>query len=175
MDEPDAALARMKNRYRKMIESEWTTLWEGWGVGAEGFGGGSYNHGWAGGPVTLMHEYMAGIRPTSPAFATYTVRPQLGSLTNINCASNTPKGLVKVEIIRDSARFRLKLTSPEKTTATVHLPLKKYGHRAIRVNDRPLWRNGKPNGEIPGITPDGEADGYTRFTVAPGTWEFETR
>lgn len=175
MGEPDAALARMKKRYGKMVESEWTTLWEGWGVGAEGFGGGSYNHGWAGGPLTLMHEYMAGIRPTSPAFATYSVKPQPGSLTKIKAASRTPKGLVKVEIQRERGRFLLKLASPEQTTATVHLPLKEYGHRAVRVNGLPLWLNGKSNGEIPGITPDGEADGWTRFTVAPGTWNFESR
>lgn len=175
MGEPDAALARMKKRYAKMVESEWTTLWEGWGVGAEGFGGGSYNHGWAGGPLTLMHEYMAGIRPTSPAFASYSVKPQLGSLTQIKCASHTPKGLVKVDILREPKRFLLELTSPAETTATVHLPLRKSGHTAIRVNGMPLWLNGKPNGEIPGITPDGEADGWIRFTVAPGTWSFETR
>lgn len=175
MSQPEAALTRMKHRYRNMVESEWTTLWEGWGVGAEGFGGGSYNHGWAGGPLTLMHESMAGIRPTSPAFATYTVRPQLGTIQNIQCASHTPKGLVKVEIRRQPDRFQLKLTSPEKTTATVCFPLQTYGHRAIRVNDKPLWLNGKPNGQIPGITPAGQADGWTRFTVAPGTWNFETR
>ena len=175
MNEAEAALARMKKRYSKMVASEWTTLWEGWGIGAEGFGGGSYNHGWAGGPLTLMHEYMAGIRPTSPAFATYSVRPQLGTLTRITCASNTPKGLVQVEMVREAERFRLKLTAPGQTTATVHLPLVKYGHRVIRVNERPLWLNGKPNGEIPGITPAGEAEGWTRFTVAPGIWEFETR
>lgn len=144
-------------------------------MGAEGFGGGSYNHGWAGGPLTLMHEYMAGIRPTTPAFATYSVKPQLGTLTQIHCASHTLKGLVKVEINRKPESFQLKLTSPDKSIATVSLPLKKYGHSAIRVNDEPLWLNGKPNGEIPGITPDGEADGWIRFTVALGTWKFETR
>ena len=175
MGGPDAALARMKKRYGKMVASEWSTLWEGWGVGAEGFGGGTYNHGWSGGPLTLMHEYMAGIQPTSPAFATYTVRPQLGALTKINCASHTPKGLVRVEIFREPKRFLLMLTSPEQTTATVCLPLEQYGLRAIRVGDRPLWLDGKPNGEIPGITPIGPSDGWTRFTVAPGTWTFEAR
>ena len=61
------------------------------------------------------------------------------------------------------------------STATVYLPLKEFGHTAIRVNEQPLWLNGKSNGEIPGITPAGEADGWTRFTVAPGTWIFESR
>ena len=175
MNEPDAALARMKTRYAKMVESPLSTLWEGWGVGADGYGGGSYNHGWAGGPLTLMHEYAAGIKPTSPAFATYEVKPQLGPLKNVEAASHTVKGLVRVDMQRDAKHFQLKLTSPKETTATVCFPLKEYGHTAIRVNDRPLWLNGKPNGEVPGITPAGEADGWTRFTAAPGTWAFETR
>jgi hypothetical protein len=175
MDEPEAAITRMKTRYAKMVESPLSTLWEGWGIGAEGFGGGSYNHGWAGGPLTLMHEYAAGIQPTSPAFATYRVKPQLGHLSKINCASHTVKGLVKVDINREPGRFLLTLTSPEKTLATVHFPLKKNGHSTIRVNDQPLWRDGKSDGEIPGITPAGEADGWVTFAVAPGTWTFESR
>lgn len=175
MGEPDAAIARMKARYAKMVESPLTTLWEGWGVGAEGFGGGSYNHGWAGGPLTLMHEYAAGIQPVSPAFATYEVKPRLGLLKKIQAASHTAKGLVEVEIQRDAKSFHIKLTSPEDTTATVCLPLQLYNHSAIRVNSQPLWLDGKPIGEIPGVTPAGEADGWIRFTVAPGSWHFESR
>ena len=45
------ALHRMKIRYKDMVESPLTTLWEGWGIGNEGFGGGSYNHAWSGGPL----------------------------------------------------------------------------------------------------------------------------
>ena len=175
MDEPAAALARMKTRYAKMVESSLTTLWEGWGVGPEGYGGGSYNHGWAGGPLTLMHEYAAGIRPTSPGFATYTVKPQLGFLTEIICASHTVKGLVEVGIQRNEKAFQLKLISPNETVGTVYLPLKEYGHTAVRVNKQPLWLNGQPDGKIPGITPLGESDGWTRFRVEPGNWTFEAR
>lgn len=175
MDEPEAAFTRMKTRYAKMVESPLSTLWEGWGIGAEGFGGGSYNHGWAGGPLTLMHEYAAGIKPTSPAFATYEVKPQPGHLRKIKCVSNSVKGFVKVEINSEPERFQLILTSPAKTLATVHFPLKKHGNRAIRVNDQPLWLDGKSDGEIPGITPAGESDGWVTFTVAPGAWTFESR
>ena len=50
------ALNRMKLRYRAMIESPLTTLWEGWGIGSEGFGGGTYNHAWSGGPLTILHN-----------------------------------------------------------------------------------------------------------------------
>src|ERR1035441_7430937 len=75
MDDADAALARMKQRYQKMVASEYSTLWEGWGIGAEGYGGGSYNHGWSGGPLTLMMQYVVGIAPTSTGYATYHVQP----------------------------------------------------------------------------------------------------
>ena len=175
MNQPEAALARMKSRYAKMVESPLSTLWEGWGVGAEGYGGGSYNHGWAGGPLTLMHEYVAGVLPTAPAFATYEVKPRLGPLKRVQAVSHTLKGLVRVELQRAADSFRLRLDSPPETVATVCIPLGSLRHTAIRVNDRPLWLKGKPQGQVSGITPLGEADGWARFTVAPGTWSFESR
>ncbi len=45
----------------------------------------------------------------------------------------------------------------------------------MRLRLQPLWLNGKSNGQIPGITPLGEADGYARFTIDPGTWMLEAR
>jgi hypothetical protein len=167
MNQPDAAFARMKHRYSKMVESPLSTLWEGWGVGAEGFGGGSYNHGWAGGPLTLMHEYAAGITPTSPAFATYSVKPQLGHLTKINCVSHTVKGLVEVTIQRDPKHYRLQLTSPPETTATVWIPQSNTSAAAVCIN-------GKSVADFPQIKTLPSADGCVKFLVPPGKWLFES-
>ena len=47
-----SGLDRMKRRYEYMVNHELTTLWEDWRIG--GSGGGSINHGWAGGPLTLF-------------------------------------------------------------------------------------------------------------------------
>ena len=52
------ALERMKKRYYDMVESDLTTLWEGWGIGSKGFGGGSYNHAWSGGPLTILSQIL---------------------------------------------------------------------------------------------------------------------
>jgi hypothetical protein len=71
MNDTDAALNRMKHRYQKMVESPLSTLWEGWGIGKEGYGGGSYNHGWSGGPLTLLMEYVCGILPLEPGFSKF--------------------------------------------------------------------------------------------------------
>ncbi len=123
MGDATAALARMKSRYRKMVESEITTLWEGWGIGAEGYGGGSYNHGWSGGPLTLLMEYVAGISPTSPGFGTFQVMPQMGPLRHIRAVVPTVRGNVEVEIRREPGRFALNLVSPPGTPARVGLPV----------------------------------------------------
>jgi hypothetical protein len=120
-----------------------------------------------------MMQYVAGVTPTTPAYATYQVRPQLGHLKRVRTVTPTLKGPVEVAIQREICSFQLKLISPANTQATVCIPLASYGLTAIRVGGKPLWLKGKTNGEIPGITPAGEADGYICFTVAPGIWTFE--
>ncbi|MFP4367340.1 MAG: hypothetical protein ACOCU3_00265 [bacterium] len=47
---------------------EITTLWEGWGIGRSGYGGGSANHAWSGGGLTILSQYVAGIYPVEPAY-----------------------------------------------------------------------------------------------------------
>ncbi len=87
----------MKLRYAKQIDSELTTLWEGWGLGAEGFGGGTYNHAWSGGPLTVMSQRIAGLTPAAPAWAKYRLAPQLGSLQDVEAYAPTPAGELRVK------------------------------------------------------------------------------
>ena len=96
MGYPDDATARMKRRYRAMIDSELTTLWEGWGLGAEGFGGGTYNHAWSGGPLTVMSQRIAGLEPAEPAWGRYRLAPRLGSLRDVEAYAPTPAGELRV-------------------------------------------------------------------------------
>ncbi|MEY4387544.1 MAG: hypothetical protein RLY20_2827 [Verrucomicrobiota bacterium] len=168
MHEPDAAIARMKQRYQKMVESPYTTLWEGWGIGNEGFGGGTYNHGWSGGPMALMMEYLAGVTSTSPGFATFQVEPQLGPVTRIASTTHTVKGLIQVNIQRTANSFELTLKSPKGTSATVYLPLVKYGLKEVLVN-------GKPAGTVSAVCALEPTNGVARFVVEGGDWKFEVR
>ena len=169
MNDAEAGLARMKKRYQEMVDSQITTLWELFTLE------GTINHAWTGGPLTLLYQYVAGVSPTAPGFSSYQVKPQLGGLKNIHVAFDTIHGRIDTHIRREEKSFHLTLTSPQKTSATVCIPLAAHGLRAIRVGGQPLWLNEKANGQIPGITPLGERDGYTCFSVAPGTWEFEAR
>jgi hypothetical protein len=171
MGDTDAALARLKTRYQKMVESELTTLWEGWGIGSEGYGGGSYNHGWSGGPLTLLGEDVAGIAPTTPGFATYQVKPQLGSLRRVRTGLDTVKGHIAVSIERTETEFHLTLSSPPDTLATVALPLA----ATVTCNGQVVWPASATTNLPPGLTPLGIDATHLRFTVSPGTWDFLVR
>ncbi|MCX6873133.1 MAG: hypothetical protein NTW21_04905 [Verrucomicrobia bacterium] len=167
----------MKKRYAKMVEHpEYTTLWEGWGIGAEGFGGGTINHAWSGGPLTIMSQYFAGIAPTAPGFSTYSVYPQMGALKKITAKVVTAKGDIALKLSNAKEMFELDLTSPSGTQATVGIPvLTGETIMDVKVNGKALWSAGKVSGTIPGVRFIEATSRYVVFAVEPGTWSFSVR
>ncbi|MFD0861420.1 alpha-L-rhamnosidase C-terminal domain-containing protein [Sungkyunkwania multivorans] len=122
MGHDDFALQRMKQRFSKMVlNTTYSTLWEGWGIGAEGFGGGTTNHGWSGGGLTLLYQYATGIRPTSPGWNTFQIKPQPGPLKHIRAVVPSIKGDIRVEL-KNEESFILKVEIPKGTKASVYLP-----------------------------------------------------
>lgn len=169
MGEPAAALDRMRSRYQDMVESETSTLWELFSRD------GTLNHAWTGGPLALMHEFVAGIAPTAPAYDSYRVKPQLGGLKTVAAGFDSVKGRIELEIARQDDRFQLALDSPAGTKATVCIPLAEFGLKAVRVRGTTVWLNGKPAGSVPGLSPGPALDGHATFVVDPGEWSFEAR
>lgn len=128
------ALDRMKNRYSAMINSPLTTLWEGWGIGSEGFGGGSYNHAWSGGPLTIMSQYIAGIETVTPAFETFRVKPNPASLNFIKTVvplSNDREIIFSLH--KDNVSCKIRLVVPDGTKALFSMP---YEYEKIIINGR---------------------------------------
>lgn len=170
MNQPALALERMKQRYQKMVESDYSTLWEGWGIGAEGFGGGTINHAWSGGPLTIMSQFMAGISPTSLGYRSFEVRPQLGPLQHIDAHVESVSGPIDVAIQRGDS-MEIVLGVPEGTTATVRLPDE---HQEIRLGDRVIWTDGRLQTEAsakqdPSIRAD-HRQGEVHVSVPAGEW-----
>ena len=100
----------------------YTTLWEGWGLGPQGFGGGTGNHAWSGGPLTLLSQCVCGIRPTAPGFARFEVKPQLGTLTQASAQLMSVNGLIKADVQQEKRKIAVTVTVPEGTEAEVILP-----------------------------------------------------
>jgi len=169
MNQPAEALQRMRTRYKEMVEAETSTLWELFSRE------GTLNHAWTGGPLTLMHEYVAGVVPTSPGYATYQVRPMTGGLSRIETGFDSVKGRIGLKIARQPDRFHLALESPAGTRATVFIPVAEHGLKAVRVGGTTVWLNGRPTGEVAGLEPGPQADGFATFIVGPGSWRFEAR
>ena len=119
MGEERLAIDRMKKRYKKMLAYDYTTLFEGWGIGSEGFGGGTINHAWSGGPLTILSQKICGITPTSPAFRTFRVAPRLGNLNEASASLETIYGKIEVSLKRKNGDIKLKLRVPEGTDAEI--------------------------------------------------------
>ncbi|MBT30723.1 MAG: glycoside hydrolase [Thalassobius sp.] len=117
----DLALSRMKDRFAKMIDSELTTLWEGWGIGREGFGGGTINHAWSGGGLTILSQYVCGLYPIEAGWKKFAVNPQLGTLNYAQTQTETVKGLISLKVDK-TQNFKLDLKVPKESEAIVYLP-----------------------------------------------------
>ena len=123
MDDPVFALERMKKRYEKMMAyKEYTTLFEGWGIGDEGFGGGTINHAWSGGPLTMLSKKVCGIEPTSPGFKTFKVAPQLGVLKEASTTIASVNGESRVYVSAKGRKMTIRVNVPEGVTADVVFP-----------------------------------------------------
>lgn len=124
--EVDAALDRMLDRFGPMIDSPITTLWEGWGIGSAGYGGGSYNHAWSGGPLTILSQMIAGMNVDSqrstPDLLHYRIEPQLGRLKNLSASVLTKHGELAFEIDDSESQLAGEVVVPESTEVTLVLP-----------------------------------------------------
>ena len=174
MDQPAFAQERIHRCFATMVSHpDFTTLWEGWGIGKEGYGGGTINHAWSGGPLTIMSQYFAGIAPTSAGFATYHVLPQMGSLRHIEAKVATVKGEIQVELVDSAESFSANLTSPPNTVATVGIPIGKgESITEVRANGKTVWGAGAKNDSLKGLHFVEVTPRLIVFEVKPGEWKF---
>jgi alpha-L-rhamnosidase len=164
------ALNRMKraDRYGSMVADTLTTLYELFG------NKGTYNHGWSGGPLTLLSQYCAGVAPETAGFESYHVYPEEGEVTNLKATVPSVKGDILVETAKDSAFYNLDLVSPINTVAKVgipRLPFRGKTPASISINDEIAWEDGyyleNENFSFIGMT-----DKKIVFEVKPGTYHF---
>lgn len=119
----DDALHRMKKRYAEMTDSKLTTLWEGWGIGSKGFGGGSYNHAWSGGPLTIMSQYIAGIETVEPAFVKFKIEPHMAYLNRISAVVPLSGGReIRLKADRNASVCTVVVDVPQGTSAQFVMP-----------------------------------------------------
>ena len=147
----DLAVKRMNDRYSYMVNSRYTTLWEFFRKNDPG--NGSYNHAWSGGPLIIMSEFVAGVRPLEPGFSSFMVRPHLGTLTYAKASVPSVKGDIQVQVRKTGeGETELEVTVPQGTSAVLSLP---DGAGSYSLDEKGVdpFRDGK----------------FRNITVGPGT------
>ena len=157
-----------------MITASYDTLWEDFNNTQPPW---SKDHGWASGPLTMLSQYVAGVAPTAPAFASFSVLPQLGDLTSVQATMASPKGTISVNISSAETQYSLAVTVPGGTKATVGIPTSAFSTGAASamnssVNGTQVFAAGTAKGTVAGVTYKAQDGGYVSFTVSPGTWNF---
>jgi hypothetical protein len=141
-------------------------------------GGGTINHAWTGGPLTLLSQYVAGIAPTQPGYAEFQVLPELGDLTQVAANVASSKGAISVDIQRGPP-FALQVVVPPATRATVGVPIdvvtsQGSAHLEVTIDDTVVFSAGTSQPSA-SVTFAGEASGYVKFALGPGTHTFVAR
>ena len=134
MGESEFGLERLKKRFQPMVDNpNHTTLFEGWGIGKSGFGGGSSNHAWSGGGLTILAQYVCGLYPLEAGWKKFMVKPDLAGLDFAQTSNETLAGKIGVKVIKTTKGMNLELTVPEGTEAVVYLSSET---KDVRINDK---------------------------------------
>jgi hypothetical protein len=112
----DYVMAEMKRYWGGMLDLGATSFWEKydpeqsgtehWSMYARPYGK-SLCHAWGASPIYLLGKYFAGVKPTAPGYAAYTVEPTLGGLEWFETTVPTPSGEIRLYVSRN----RLKIQS----------------------------------------------------------------
>jgi len=163
------ALKRFKKRFEKMVDNkQFTTLFEGWGIGKEGFGGGTVNHAWSGGGLTVLSQYLCGIAPVEPGYKTFRILPQPGPIASALAEIASVSGKIKTSFTNTASMFTLTASVPTGTKAIIGLPGKDY--RQITLNGATIWQDGKYiRNKNAKLFPDPAANRF-EFKLGKGRW-----
>lgn len=166
--EVDSAFDQIRRMYGWMASNDpGVTMWEGIGAGGKLYEDGftSLAHAWSTGIVPLMTNYVLGVTPTKPGFATWSIKPHSGHLTWTRGEVPTPRGPLKTGWEKEENGFAVWVEAPAGTSGTISIPVGKSGaNRELSVNEHVVWdtRQGTIKGGAVLV------DGFVRVDVEGG-------
>ena len=132
-----------------------------------------------------MWKHIAGISPSSPAFATVSIRPRVDCKLGpaaVQASLLTPHGKLEVQWQRMAGgAVHLNVTVPVGVRASVHVPKPCLsGRQSVRVTESgdTLWPRGTKSSASTGSMPGGvdmarqTADGGVQVEVGAGAYKF---
>ncbi|HHW00647.1 MAG TPA: family 78 glycoside hydrolase catalytic domain, partial [Clostridiaceae bacterium] len=96
----------------------------------------SFSHPWAASPANTIPRGMFGIVPIEPAFRTFQIKPQIGSLSYANIKVPTIRGYIEVNASQDSGHFAMTVNIPVNTKAQVYVPVSDEGRAYVSMDGK---------------------------------------
>jgi alpha-L-rhamnosidase len=158
----DAMNKKTQPGYGWWIDQGATTTWEQWD------GSGSRNHPMFGGGIVWFYRVLAGMNtdPFKPGYQNIIFKPQpAGDVTTPSYSNETSDGMAAVDWEKKTNSFRLNVTVPVGSTATVYVP----ASSAENVTEGGKKIKGK--GEVRFLRME---NGYAVFNVGSGNYSFNS-
>jgi hypothetical protein len=121
LDEPDAILASIRERFAPMVNAGASTVWEtfaGSTGSMEGFPTRSHCHAWSSSPSFFLNRIVLGIRQTAPGGEAFEISPWIGGLRHAKGATATPRGPVFVRWKIKKQILHVEIRAPESVKIT---------------------------------------------------------
>ena len=116
MGEGTYAMERTGKRFDAMVtHPDYTTLFEGWEIGSAKYGGGTTNHAWSGGTITVIASELCGIKPIKGGFKQFEVRPQPANLQEVSLDFPTVNGTIGYAHVQNGNDIQFKISVPKGT------------------------------------------------------------
>ena len=123
MGHGDYAMERVQKRFGPMVDNKThTTLFEGWSIGSNDFGGGTTNHAWSGGALTVIAQSLCGIRPLEAGYKSFAIDPQPATFRQAAITVPTIAGTIASSWKYSDNSVDWSITVPKGTKAYVTLP-----------------------------------------------------
>lgn len=121
--QPQYAVERCRKRFSDMVlDPYYTTLWEGWGILGNGFGGGTTNHAWSGGTMIVIARKLFGINPIEAGFKEFSIAPVEGIFGNFDFSMQSVAGRIALSRSESEGEVTWTFEVPEGSAAFVTLP-----------------------------------------------------
>ncbi len=150
-----------------------TTLLEGW-HGTTG------NHQMFGSVVEYFYKYLAGIQSpvegkTTKGYKHVHIQPYVpDKLETVTASVNTVSGTIISAWEKSGDGFRVSVTIPANTTATLVLP-GRNGNATVKENNMLIWENEGYNTKIPGVTHIEKRGDQLTLSLLSGSYNFNVK
>ncbi|MBQ1939115.1 MAG: alpha-rhamnosidase, partial [Alistipes sp.] len=143
MGEQEEVMRQMKAYWGGMLREGATTFWEKYNPEEQDtehlqmYGrpyGKSLCHAWGASPIYLLGRYYLGVKPTSPGYATWEMRPTLGGLEWMEGVVPTPNGEIYLKMDKEQLTVRATEGEGLLYLPNVEAPIRIEAGREVTVN-----------------------------------------